>query len=128
MTYDYISDEEYESGVVSQVTSEVRRGESLDVISTTTWNYTYDANGNITEITDAAGVVQNKYYYDELGQLYREDNRALNCTYLYEYDYAGNLLSKRTYPFTTGTPSTAQAVVNYTYGDASRHHGRIFQL
>ena len=54
---------------------------------------TYDANGNITQITNASGVVQNKYYYDDIGQLIREDNKALGKTYVYTYDNAGNRTS-----------------------------------
>lgn len=40
---------------------------------------------------------------DDLGQLIREDNRALNKSYVYTYDYAGNITSKKEYAFTTGT-------------------------
>lgn len=56
--------------------------------------------GDIVAIYNASGVVQNKYYYDDLGQLIREDNRALNKTYVWSYDDAGNILSKKTYAFT----------------------------
>ena len=75
---------------------------------TNTYNYEYDANGNITEITNASGTVQNKYYYDDLGQLVREDNLALNKTYVWTYDNAGNITSKKTYAYTTGTLGTVQ--------------------
>ena len=57
----------------------------------TTYGFTYDENGNITEICDSEGSVQRKYYYDELGQLVREDNRALGKTYVWTYDNAGNI-------------------------------------
>ena len=86
---------------------------------TNTYNYEYDANGNITEITNASGTVQNKYYYDDLGQLVREDNLALNKTYVWTYDNAGNITSKKTYAYTTGTLGTVQSTKTYTYGDAS---------
>ena len=36
----------------------------------------YTENGNITEIANASGVIQNKYWYDDLGQLTREDNNV----------------------------------------------------
>ena len=42
--------------------------------TTTTYNYTYDANGNITQITNASGTVVAQYAYDDLDQLIREDN------------------------------------------------------
>ena len=84
-------------------------------------NYTYDANGNITQITDASGTIQNKYYYDDLGQLTREDNRALGKTYVYTYDNAGNRLSKKTYAFTTGTLGSVQSTESYTYASDSEY-------
>lgn len=58
---------------------------------TGTYNFTYDDMGNITQITNASGVVQNKYYYDDLGQLIREDNRALNKSYVWTYDAFGEI-------------------------------------
>jgi len=86
---------------------------------TGTYNFTYDDMGNITQITDEFGIIQNKYYYDDLGQLTREDNRALNKTYLWTYDNAGNILRKRTYAFTTGALGTVLSTQSYTYGNAS---------
>ena len=120
LTYDYVTDGDYESAWVSQVVSEIRKGSGTNLLSTTTWNYTYDENGNITQITNSSGVIQNKYYYDDLGQLTREDNRAKGYSYVYTYDNAGNITSKKTYAFTTGTLGTVQSTINYTYGDSSR--------
>ena len=57
----------------------------------------YDKDRNITQIADGSGVIQNKYYYDSLGQLVREDNRAENRSYVYEYDEIGNPLKIGTY-------------------------------
>ena len=119
LTYDYVTDGSFESAWVSQVVSEIRKGSSTSILSTTTWNYTYDENGNITQITNASGVIQNKYYYDDLGQLTREDNRSKNSSYVYEYDNAGNITAKKKYAFTTGTLGTLQSTTNYTYGDSS---------
>ena len=96
LTYDYAtSSDGYESGRVSQVISEVRKGSGTSVLSSTTYNYTYDANGNITQITDASGTIQYKYYYDTLGQLIREDNRPKGYSYVYTYDNAGNITSNK---------------------------------
>ena len=36
----------------------------------------YTENGNLAEIANASGVIQNKYWYDDLGQLTREDNNV----------------------------------------------------
>ena len=78
----------------------------------------YDKDRSITQIADGFGVIQNKYYYDSLGQLVREDNRAKNCSYVYEYDNAGNITAKRWYAFTTGTLGTPQGVDLYSYEDS----------
>ena len=51
------------------------------------------------------------YYYDDLGQLIREDNRALNKTYTYEYDDAGNMLYKRQCAFTTSATLPAMSTI-----------------
>ena len=82
-----------------------------------TISYTYDANGNILTFTDSKGTT--KYYYDEMNQLYREDNHITNKTVIYTYDGAGNIVSKKIYPKTnaatvTGTPSETIA---YGYSD-----------
>lgn len=113
-TYQTDSTGTYTSGLVSQYTSVVENNYTGVVRSSTTYNYTYDANGNITQITDASGTVQYRYAYDSLGQLIREDNRPLNVTYTYEYDNAGNLLYKKYYAFTTATSPTALRTT-YTY-------------
>lgn len=84
-----------ESAFVSQMESIIKEtANSTQTLSHNIWKYAYDDNGNITQITDASGVIQNKYYYDALGQLIREDNRALGYSYTYSYDYAGNIVSK----------------------------------
>ena len=78
------------------------------------------ANGNITQIRDGSNTVQYRYAYDALGQLIREDNRALNQTLVYTYDGAGNIESKTVYAFTTSsTLGAVQQTFSYTYGDTS---------
>lgn len=116
LIYDYKTSDNYESGLVSKVISSV--GINSDLTTATTRYYEYDDNGNITQIADGSGVIQNKYYYDSLGQLVREDNRAKNCSYVYEYDNAGNITAKRWYAFTTGTLGTPQGVDLYSYEDS----------
>lgn len=120
LTYSFESNGSYTSGRVSQVVSEIRKGESTSYTTTTsTYKYTYDANGNITEIKDGSNVTQFKYTYDELGQLTREDNNPLNKSYVYTYDKGGNITSKKTYAFTTGTLGMVQSTENYTYNNAA---------
>ena len=118
LSYDYVTYGSYESSWVSKVISEVRKGSSTSVLSTTTWNYAYDDNGNITQITDASGTIQYQYQYDDLGQLTREDNRALGLTYVYYYDNAGNITGRAKYLFTTGSLNNFQNFYSYTYGDS----------
>ena len=87
-----------------------------------TYNYTYDNNGNITQITDANGTVMWRYIYDSLGRLIREDNRVIDRTYIYTYNTAGNILTKKTYGFSlsSGTPTTTlYSADSYTYGDSN---------
>ena len=81
-------------------------------------SYTYDAAGNIRTYTQN-GVLQNTYTYDALGQLTRDDNAVLNATYTYSYDAGGNLLEKRTYPYTTGDLGAPTDTVSYAYGDTT---------
>ena len=108
--YEYMSLLMMTSGVVSGYTSTFNGNESE-------YYYTYDANGNITQIS-LNGTVKYRYQYDNIGQLIREDNADMGKTYVYEYDDAGNILSKKTYPYTTAqTPSGTPVTDTYTYGD-----------
>ena len=45
----------------------------------------------------------------------REDNQTLEKSYTYEYDDAGNILTKKIYNYTTGTLGTPIDTINYTY-------------
>ena len=86
----------------------------------TTYTYTYDNKGNITKIRYTNGQ-EIRYYYDDIGQLIREDNTLLNATYVYNYDNAGNITSKKTYILTAenSTPSTLSSTKSYTYGNTN---------
>ena len=109
-----------ESAFVSQMESIIKEtANSTQTLSHNIWKYAYDDNGNITQITDASGVIQNKYYYDALGQLIREDNRALGYSYTYSYDHAGNIVSKKRYAFSTGALTGSGRTVSYLYEDSS---------
>jgi RHS repeat-associated protein len=63
--------------------------------------YLYDDNGNITSITSGGLVIQ--YFYDALGQVIRENNQRDNKTFVWDYDFGGNILTKKTYGYTTGS-------------------------
>lgn len=64
--------------------------------------YKYDKAGNITEIYKN-GLLTNRYVYDKLNRMVREDNKALGTTVVCNYDTNGNILTKTVYAFTYGT-------------------------
>lgn len=113
VTYDFtVGGNSNESLQISEYTSQFGS-------NNTSYTYAYDANGNITKITLSTGA-QYRYVYDDLGQLIREDNSVLNRTYVYSYDNAGNILSKKTYALTAEgtTPSTLYSTYSYGYTDS----------
>ena len=59
--------------------------------SSTNIKYKYDSSNKITEIREN-DVLVNKYQYDSLNRLIREDNRKLNKSFFFTYDNNGNLL------------------------------------
>ena len=90
--------------------------------TTTSYHYKYDANGNITEIspdssfTNSNGV---KYTYDKLNQLIRVDDANNNETWVYTYDLAGNITSKKKYAYTRGTLGSVLQTISYGYTDST---------
>ena len=97
-----------------------------------THTYEYDVNGNITSISD--DETKNRYEYDELNRLIREDNRLLNKTVVYKYDKAGNILLKKNYDYSLNdiTPSIKPRSLNeYIYDCDNRdrlisYDGKLF--
>ena len=81
------------------------------------YTYSYDANGNITSVSD--GTYSTTYSYDSANQLVRENNHAANATWVYTYDDAGNILSKSQYAYTTGSLGPATGSAGYSYGDSA---------
>ena len=84
------------------------------------YSYEYDANGNITKITDGNGMITT-YHYDSLNRLIREDNELLDETTTYAFDIGGNITTRTMYPYTeaANTPNAATNTVNYAYSNAS---------
>lgn len=82
-----------------------------------TYTHTYDSNGNITKIEYSTGE-EIRYEYDYLGQLRQEDNELLGKTYVYDYDTAGNLTSKKTYTYTSDI-NNATLLSTQIYGYAT---------
>ncbi len=79
---------------------------------TETMEYTYDANGNITSIKDAAG--ESSFRYDELNRLIRENNHVLKKTVTYRYDLGGNMTAVNEYAFTAADDDPAQPIKTET--------------
>ena len=113
LTYTDVADDEYESHLISSVTTVFPQNGGTETL-----NYTYDSNGNITEIRRGTTILC-RYEYDALGQLVREDNSDLGKTYVWDYDAAGNILSKKTYAYTTGTLGSAPSTISYGYGNSA---------
>ena len=82
-----------------------------------TFQYTYDANGNIK--TAVFGGKTTTYTYDSQNQLTREDNQAAGKSWVWTYDDAGNILSKKEYAYTTGTLGSVLNTVSYGYGNTN---------
>ena len=84
------------------------------------YDYSYDANGNITEIKQN-GKLTNKYVYDSLNEL-KEEYDYVNKFYInYSYDRAGNLQNKyeQVLDPTYGYPTGTQNGNTYEYTDTS---------
>ncbi len=78
------------------------------------YSYGYNLAGSIAYIGGSStGSVS--YEYDDANQLIRENNQAANKTWTWEYDAAGNILSKKEYAYTTGDLGAVQDTVNYGY-------------
>ena len=84
------------------------------------YDYSYDANGNITEIKQN-GKLTNKYVYDSLNEL-KEEYDYVNKFYInYSYDGAGNLQNKyeQVLDPNYGYPTGTQHGNTYEYTDTS---------
>ncbi len=84
---------------------------------TTTWTYTYDANGNILTISD--GTHTTSYVYDSANQLIEEYNEAEEYAHFWVYDNAGNIQTRTEYDYTGGVLGEITDMVNYAYNDAT---------
>ena len=87
--------------------------------TSTTYQYVYDANGNITHIKDADNNIKCRYTYDDLGQLIREDNMAKGASYRYYYDLAGNITKRETYDFSITGLGDVKKTETLGYNDSS---------
>src|SRR5262249_10007502 len=75
-----------------------------------TVDYTYDADGRLSKLTDGSGALIVLYTYDAAGRLARKDMG--NGTYTtYTYDAAGNVLDLTNYP----PDGAVNSRLDYTY-------------
>lgn len=90
--------------------------ETCSLSSVPTLSYTYYDNGKIKTISEN-GVLTNRYEYDAIGQLIREDNKKLNngsgYTIKYVYDNGGNMVARMIFAY---SPSISTASL---YGTAT---------
>ena len=56
------------------------------------YEYTYDANGNVTKIEDKITGKKTTYSYDGLNRLVFERNEAIGNEYTYTYDNGGKAI------------------------------------
>lgn len=83
------------------------------------YEYTYDGNNNISSVKEN-GTTVIEYNYDELNQLYIEDDKTNHIYTHYSYDNAGNIVKvlKRNYN-SYGVPTTNISEKTYSYDDTN---------
>ena len=104
----------------TQVASHTTQNAAGTVVSS--YTYSYDANGNITQISDVTTATHytTTYRYDSANQLIRENNQRRGTTWTWEYDNAGNILSRTEYAYTTAETLTDPVdTVTYDYDDSA---------
>ena len=116
------TDYEYANGKAENSTTNLvsKYSQSYGSDSVLSYDYSYDANGNITEIKQN-GKLTNKYVYDSLNEL-KEEYDYVNEFYInYSYDGAGNLQNKyeQVLDPTYGYPTGTQHGNTYEYTDTS---------
>lgn len=103
------------STLVSNYTSTVSGASGTTVNS---YSYTYDVDGNITEVAYGTGE-KIIYEYDDLGQLIVEKNEILKKIYQYTYDNGGNRKSVLVHKYENDVIGDEILSEEYTYGNTS---------
>ncbi len=85
-----------------------------------TWEYAYDAWGNVSKATENGSADSHTYTYDAQGQLTREYDPGKKQFIRYQYDIGGNLTEVRSYPVSeSGAPEGDGTVEKqFAYNDA----------
>ena len=116
------TDYEYANGKAENSTTNLisKFSQSYGGDSVLSYDYSYDNNGNITEIKQNGKLI-NKYTYDSLNEL-KEEYDYVNKFYInYSYDGAGNLQNKYEQALDPnyGYPTGTQHGNTYEYTDTS---------
>ena len=116
------TDYEYAGGKAENSTTNLvsKYSQSYGSDSVLSYDYSYDNNGNITEIKQNGKLI-NKYTYDSLNEL-KEEYDYVNKFYInYSYDGAGNLQNKYEQALDPnyGYPTGTQRGNTYEYTDTS---------
>ena len=114
-TYDYHAGKSGTNETTGLVKSEKFYPQS-SATPTEQYEYTYDANGNVTEIKNVFDTGKNiSYEYDSLNRLTKETNLAIGSEWRYTYDNGGNITRKEEYNPSTGALVSSR---DYGYGDS----------
>ena len=83
-----------------------------------TWEYAYDAWGNVSKATENGSADSHTYTYDAQGQLTREYDPDKKLYLGYQYDAGGNLTEVRSYPAGAegGPEGTGTVLKTFAYG------------
>ena len=83
-----------------------------------TWEYAYDAWGNVSKATENGSADRHTYTYDAQGQLTREYDPDKKLYLGYQYDAGGNLTEVRSYPAGAegGPDGTGTVLKRFAYG------------
>ncbi len=94
---------------------DVKNGSTINNVS-----YAYDLHGRITSESDSVNTnVNTTYVYDSFGQLVRENNKALDKTFIYSYNEIGNITAVTEYSYSTAaSPSTYLSRRAYSYSSS----------
>ena len=111
ITYLDVSDTRYPNGKTTGYISSVTDALMDGTVQT---DYTYTDSGEIHTV-GSNGQIDERYRYDGLGRLTREDNRFLNKTVVYNYDASGNITSKVVSGFTLSDSDPTGTSVAYDY-------------
>jgi len=106
----------YVSPATGVTSTQVYRYRTTTATGNSTWYYTYDQNGNITYV-DSSAFGDVTYEYDSQGQLLWEYSNVTYYATQWEYDDAGNILSRKVYDYYFDEIDSLYRSDTYSYTD-----------